>query len=77
MLIIIFSCIAGVMEVQDIESESVTVEIVFSEGQEGEKQGERRVSQGEGGTLPRDNVETTAPVPTPPKDFGRAEYRSY
>ena len=65
------------MEVQDIEDEPVELKVVFLEVQEGEEQEERQVSQGEGDTLPRDNVETAVPVPTPPKDFGRAQYRSY
>ena len=65
------------MEVHDIKSEPVTVEVDLSERQEGEKQGPRPVSQGEGSTLPRDHVETAVLMPTPPKDFGMAQYRSY
>ena len=70
-------CTGGVTEIHDIKNEPVTVEVDLSGGQEGEKQGAvPPVSQGEGGTLPRDNVETAVLMPIPPKDFGRAQYRS-
>ena len=68
-----FSCLAGVTEVEDIKSEPVAVKVELSGGEEGGKQGERRISQGEGGTLFRDNVDTAFLMPALPKDSGTAE----